>query len=43
VAHQVSHLGNPFATSYMAAPAGVKLGFDTLIPATEPTASWRTG
>jgi hypothetical protein len=32
VAHQVSHLGNPFATSYMAAPVGVKLGFDTLIP-----------
>jgi hypothetical protein len=32
VAHQVSHLGNPFATGYMAAPAGVKLGFDTLIP-----------
>ena len=27
-----SHLGNPFATGYMAAPAGVKLGFDTLIP-----------
>jgi hypothetical protein len=32
VAHQVSHLGNPFATGYMAAPAGVDLGFDTLIP-----------
>jgi hypothetical protein len=32
VAHQVSHLGNPFVTSYMAAPVGVKLGFDTLIP-----------
>jgi hypothetical protein len=32
VAHQVSHLGNPFVTSYMAAPAGVQLGFDTLIP-----------
>jgi hypothetical protein len=32
VAHQVSHLGNPFVTSHMAAPAGVQLGFDTLIP-----------
>jgi hypothetical protein len=32
VAHQVTHLGNPFVTSYMAAPAGVNLGFDTLIP-----------
>jgi hypothetical protein len=31
-AHQVSHLGNPFVTSHMAAPAGVQLGFDTLIP-----------
>lgn len=32
VAHQVSHLGNPFFTRQMAAPAGVQLGFDTLIP-----------
>jgi hypothetical protein len=32
VAHQVSHLGNPFVTSHMAAPVGVQLGFDTLIP-----------
>jgi hypothetical protein len=32
VAHQVIHLGNPFVTHYMAAPAGVDLGFDTLIP-----------
>ena len=32
VAHQVTHLGNPFFTSHMAAPAGVQLGFDTLIP-----------
>ena len=32
VAHQVSHLGNPFFTGNMAAPAGVQLGFDTLIP-----------
>jgi hypothetical protein len=32
VAHQVAHLGNPFFTRQMAAPAGVQLGFDTLIP-----------
>ena len=32
VAHQVTHLGNPFFTSHMAAPAGVQLGFDTLVP-----------
>jgi hypothetical protein len=32
VAHQMAHLGNPFFTSHMAAPAGVQLGFDTLIP-----------
>jgi hypothetical protein len=32
VAHQVTHLGNPFFTGNMAAPAGVQLGFDTLIP-----------
>ena len=32
VAHQVTHLGNPFFTSHMAAPVGVQLGFDTLIP-----------
>jgi hypothetical protein len=32
VAHQVSHLGNPFFTRQMAAPVGVQLGFDTLIP-----------
>ncbi|MGH3397239.1 MAG: hypothetical protein ACRDPO_21375, partial [Streptosporangiaceae bacterium] len=30
VAHQVAHLGNPFATTYMAAPVGIQLGFDTL-------------
>jgi hypothetical protein len=32
VAHQITHLGNPFMTHNMAAPVGVQLGFDTLIP-----------
>jgi hypothetical protein len=32
MAHQVSHLGNPFNTTYMAAPVGIQLGFDTLMP-----------
>ncbi len=32
VARQVTHLGNPWFTSYMAAPAGVQLGFDTTMP-----------
>ena len=32
LAHQVAHLGNPFATTYMAAPVGIQLGFDTLMP-----------
>ncbi len=32
VAHQVTQLGNPFFTDHMAAPVGVQLGFDTLIP-----------
>jgi hypothetical protein len=32
VAHQVVHLGNPFFTWNMAAPAGIQLGFDTLMP-----------
>jgi hypothetical protein len=32
VARQVTHLGNPWVTSYMAAPVGVRLGFDTLMP-----------
>lgn len=32
VAHQVSHLGNPWYTSQLAAPAGTQLGFDTLMP-----------
>jgi hypothetical protein len=31
-AHQVIHLGNPWFTSDMAAPAGVQLGFDTTMP-----------
>lgn len=32
IAHQVTHLGNPFFTHYMAAPAGIQLGFDTTMP-----------
>jgi hypothetical protein len=32
MAHQVVHLGNPWFTSYLAAPFGDKLGFDTLTP-----------
>ena len=32
VAHQVVHLGNPWSTSYLAAPVGIRLGFDTLTP-----------
>lgn len=32
VAHQVSHLGNPWFTSHLAAPVGTQLGFDTLMP-----------
>jgi 4-amino-4-deoxy-L-arabinose transferase-like glycosyltransferase len=32
VAHQVTHLGNPWFTKYMAAPVGVDLGFHTLMP-----------
>jgi hypothetical protein len=32
VAHQVSHLSNPWFTSQMAAPVGVQLGYDTLMP-----------
>ena len=32
VAHQVAHLGNPWFTSRMAAPAGIQLGFDTIMP-----------
>jgi hypothetical protein len=32
VAHQVAHLGNPWFTGQMAAPVGIRLGFDTLMP-----------
>ena len=32
VARQVTHLGDPWFTGYMAAPAGVQLGFDTTMP-----------
>jgi hypothetical protein len=32
MAHQVTHLGDPWFTHYMAAPVGVELGFDTLMP-----------
>src|SRR6185437_14594084 len=32
LAHSVAHLGNPFVTTYMAAPVGIQLGFDTLMP-----------
>ena len=31
-AHQVAHLGNPWFTSHMAAPAGIQLGYDTTMP-----------
>jgi hypothetical protein len=32
MAHQVAHLGDPWFTRYMAAPTGIQLGFDTLMP-----------
>jgi len=32
VAHQVTHLGNPWFTPMMAAPVGVQLGFHTVMP-----------
>jgi hypothetical protein len=32
VAHQVTHLGNPWFTPRLAAPAGAQLGYDTLMP-----------
>jgi hypothetical protein len=32
VAHQIAHLGDPWFTRYMAAPVGIQLGFDTLMP-----------
>lgn len=32
VAHQLARFGNPWFTAHMAAPAGIPLGFDTLMP-----------
>ena len=32
VAHQVTHLGNPWFTPLMAAPVGIQLGFHTMMP-----------
>jgi len=32
VAHQAAHLGNPWFTSQLAAPAGIQLGYDTTMP-----------
>ena len=32
VAHQVTHLGNPWFTPLMAAPVGISLGFHTMMP-----------
>ena len=32
VAHQVIHLHNPWSTTYLAAPAGLQLGYHTLVP-----------
>lgn len=32
VAHQITHLGNPWFTTQLAAPVGIQLGFDTLMP-----------
>ncbi len=32
VAHQIIHLHNPYTTTYMAAPAGLQLGYHTLVP-----------
>ena len=32
VAHQVAHVGNPWFTSQLAAPAGIRLGYDTTMP-----------
>ena len=32
IAHQVTHLGNPWFTAHLAAPVGAQLGFDTLMP-----------
>jgi hypothetical protein len=32
MAHQVSHVSDPWFTQYMAAPVGIDLGFNTLMP-----------
>src|SRR5262245_33435622 len=32
VARQLTHLGNPWATSYLAAPVGTRLAYHTLMP-----------
>ena len=32
IAHQVTHLGNPWFTTQMAAPAGIQMGFGTNMP-----------
>ena len=32
VAHQVVHLHNPWSTTYLAAPVGLQLGYQTLVP-----------
>ena len=32
LAHQVTHLGNPWATGYLAAPVGTRLAYHTLMP-----------
>lgn len=32
VAHQLTHLANPWITHHLAAPAGLPLGYDTLMP-----------
>lgn len=32
VTHQLTHFGNPWFTTHMAAPVGTSLGFDTLMP-----------
>jgi hypothetical protein len=32
IAHQVTHLGNPWFTAKMAAPVGIQLGYDTTMP-----------
>jgi hypothetical protein len=32
MAHQITHLGNPWFTDHLGAPVGIPLGFDTLMP-----------